>query len=601
MSNQYVSEDKIKANINYFGLIRKILPYFARHKGASILAVLVVLSSVAINRIDTFIVGHIIDHGIKAHNIEVVIRYLTIFLCLSALNLVLSYFQTYLIQRVGNRVLYYVREDLILHLEQLPMQYFNKNPTGRIITRATNDMATLGDLFSIGVLDIFIQSMNVLSIVGAMCLISVPLTLGIIILTPLFVWAAVKVSNLIRLSLRDSKSKLSAMNSYVAENLHGIKVVQLYNRARKNQEKYRELSNSYRDSMMEWVKNFSLIQPVMNSYNGGTLIIAILLGGWATHNNTLTIGAFVILFLNAQDLIHPFRQILDTYQQFQNSLTSAERVFQLFDEKVETRSTPDYQPLEAQSKIIGNIEIRNLNFQYEDHLPLVLKNFSLGVKNGESLALIGRTGSGKSTVVSLLQGFYTAPENTIFIDEKPIEQYAKQELRRGLGVIQQDPFVFRGTIAENVSLGDASISIERVRDALNKVGFLKLLEQTGRSLTSLVEEKGANLSLGERQLIAFARILAFDPPVLVLDEATANIDSQSEDLIQKATLEITQNRTSLIIAHRLSTIQHCDQIILLDKGEIIEQGSHDELSQRGGYYSQLLSAGLKSTEIEASV
>jgi ATP-binding cassette subfamily B protein len=328
-----------------------------------------------------------------------------------------------------------------------------------------------------------------------------------------------------------------------------------------------------------------------------TISAAMYFGGWLSSENALTIGAVVAFMMNAQDFIPPMRDILEKYQQFQNSLTSAERIFTLLDEPAEG----ELKNAEEVSGLRGEITIKHLNFRYEEQLPLVLKNININIRAGESIALVGRTGSGKSTFISLLQRFYDAPVNTITIDGKPLESITRHAIRSHIGVVQQDNFIFRGTIAENVSLGDPTMNLATVERALAQTGYLELLQRTGRGLQSPVEERGANLSVGERQLIAFARILAFNPDIFILDEATANIDSESELILQKATHEVMKSRTSIIIAHRLSTVRECDRIVVLKDGEIIEIGPHAELMQRRGVYYQLASTGLGESAAKPEV
>ncbi|WP_374031059.1 ABC transporter ATP-binding protein [Bdellovibrio bacteriovorus] len=386
------------------------------------------------------------------------------------------------------------------------------------------------------------------------------------------------------------------INAFLAENLNGIKVIQLYNRVTRNRDKFGALSVDYRDTNMRSIKAYALMQPVMNLFNAVTITSALYFGGYLSAENSIAIGSLVAFLMNIQDFIPPLREILEKYQQFQNSLTSAERIFTLMDEPKEH----ELATLTSPGSLRGELEIKNLNFQYESHLPMVLKNINLHIKAGESVALVGRTGSGKSTFISLLQRFYDAPEQTVFVDGLALESIPREEIRHHVGVVQQDNFIFRGNIRDNIGLGDPRISEEQIRMACEKTGYMALLTRTGRDLLSPVAERGANLSVGERQLIAFARILAFNPDILILDEATANIDSESEHIIQDATKEITKGRTSIIIAHRLSTIEQCDRIIVLNQGEVAEMGSHEELMQAQGMYYQFASLGLKSTLIDAS-
>jgi ATP-binding cassette subfamily B protein len=422
------------------------------------------------------------------------------------------------------------------------------------------------------------------------------MALASLILAPLFIGASFYLSNKIRDILREQKKKLSVINAFLAENFNGIKVVQLYNRVPRNRDRFAKLSVDYRDTNMRSIRAYALMQPIMNLFNATTITTALYFGGYLSGQNAIAIGSLVAFLMNIQDFIPPLREILEKYQQFQNSLTSAERIFTLMDEPQEY----ELEYLKSPQKVRGDIDIKGLNFKYEPELPLVLKDINLHIRAGESMALVGRTGSGKSTFIALLQRFYDAPEKTVFIDGIPIENIPRPEVRHHVGVVQQDNFIFRGNVRDNIGLKDDRINDEQIRMACEKTGYMALLKRTGRDLLSPVDERGANLSVGERQLIAFARILAFNPDILILDEATANIDSESEHIIQEATKEITKGRTSIIIAHRLSTVEQCDRIIVLDHGNVIEVGSHQELMQAQGAYYQLASAGLKSTLIDSS-
>lgn len=583
-----MNEDVVKTKVNYRVMFKRLWPYARKHSWMFASVMLIILLLTGISRMIPLIIGYAIDHGVVTKDISVFKTMALVYLGLEITRTVLSFSQTYMFQLLGNRVLYYLREDLIRHTQSLPLQYFNNTPTGRTVTRIANDVSALGDLFTDGVINIFINGVNVIAIVIAMSFISIKLTIATLILSPFFIGGAVLLSNKIREILRDQKKKLSNINSFLAENLNGIKIVQLYNRVPKNLKVFANLSDEYRDSNIKSVKAYAAMFPIMNCFTGVVITSALYFGGWISLEGGLTIGAVVAFLMNSQDFMPPLRDILEKYQQFQNSLTSAERIFTLLDEPAESEN------LVARSipQLHGEIEIKNLNFRYEENLPLVLKNINLQIARGESVAIVGRTGSGKSTFISLLQRFYEAPAKTIFMDGKPLEEITRKSIRSRIGVVQQDNFIFRGTIAQNVHLGDPTINEAQVERALAQTGYLELLNRTGRTMGSPVEERGANLSVGERQLIAFARILAFDPDILILDEATANIDSESELILQKATQLVMKSRTSIIIAHRLSTVRECNRIILLKDGEIMEIGSHDELMSKRGLYYQLAKTGL---------
>jgi ATP-binding cassette subfamily B protein len=592
-----MNEDIIKTKVTYLEMFKRLWPYTRRHPGLFASVLLIILVLTGISRLIPYVIGYAIDHGVVGKDIALFKMMALVYLGLEFSRTVLSFSQSYMFQLLGNRVLYYLRQDLIRHTQSLPLQYFNKTPTGRTVTRIANDVTALGDLFTDGVINIFINAVNVVAIVIAMLLISPLLTLVTLFFSPFFVMGAVFLSNKIRSILREQKKKLSDINAFLAENLNGIKIVQLYNRVPKNLAKFEALSNEYRKSNIESVNAYAKMFPLMNCFTAVTITSAMYFGGWVSLEGGLTIGVVVTFLMNAQDFVPPLRDILEKYQQFQNSLTSAERIFTLLDEPAEAEAAHAV----ALPLLRGEIEIKNLNFRYEMGLPLVLKNIRLNIRAGESIALVGRTGSGKSTFISLLQRFYEAPPQTIFVDGTPLEQITRHSIRSHIGVVQQDNFIFRGTIAENVGLGDPDISLATIESALAQTGYLELLRRTGRDLHSSVEERGANLSVGERQLIAFARILAFNPDIFILDEATANIDSESELILQRATHEVMKSRTSIIIAHRLSTVRECHRIVVLREGEIMEIGSHSELMHRQGLYYQLASTGLAEEPAKVEV
>lgn len=596
MSENFMHEDLVKTKITYPVLFKRLWPYARKEKLLLFSAIFAVAGGALVARLIPALIGYAIDHGVKGKDYSVFTQVAYAYLILEVFRSCFSFANVYLFQLFGNRMLFHLREDLMGHVQRLPLQFFNKTPTGRIVTRLTNDVMSLGELFTDGVISVFTHMVIIISVVAALALISWKLTLVSLILAPFFIGASFYLSNRIRDILREQKKKLSLINAFLAENLNGIKVVQLYNRVTRNRDKFGALSTDYRDTNMRSIRAYALMQPIMNLFNATTITAALYFGGLLSAQNSIAIGSLVAFLMNIQDFIPPLREILEKYQQFQNSLTSAERIFTLMDEPKEY----ELDNLQTPDVIKGDIEIRNLNFQYESNLPFVLKSISLQIKAGESIALVGRTGSGKSTFISLLQRFYDAPEKTVFVDGLAIERIPRTEIRHHVGVVQQDNFIFRGNIRDNIGLGDSRISEEQILRACEKTGYMDLLKRTGRDLLSKVEERGSNLSVGERQLIAFARILAFNPDILILDEATANIDSESEHIIQEATKEITKGRTSIIIAHRLSTIEQCDRIVVLDHGEIAEIGSHEELMKAQGLYYQLASAGLKSTLMDAS-
>lgn len=596
---QFIKDDVITAKISYLDLFRKLWPYARRHPMLFAAVILSVVGLAIISRTLPQLIGYIIDHALPTKDMALFVQIALIYLCLEVLRSAFSFSHNFFFSRLGNRVLFYLRHDLLTHVQRLPIDYFNKTPAGRTVTRITNDVMALGELFTEGIITIFTQSVILVAIVVWLFVISWKMSLVLLIFSPLFIFLSIYVSNRIKVILTDQKKKLSAMNSFFAENLNGIKVVQLYNRIRYNHKLLTAISDDYLKLSYKSTAAYALLQPIMNLFNAFTITGALYLGGYFHAQGALTIGSMVAFLLHIQDFIPPLREILEKYQQFQNSITSAERIFTLMDEQEEgplNIATVSTSENFSHKHIQGKIEFRHLTFQYSPTGPAVLKNIVLSIEPGQSVALVGRTGSGKSTLVTLLQRFYNPPDKTIFIDGRCINSIPLHHLRQFVGVIQQDPFIFKGTIYENISLSNQEIDENQVRQACERIGYLQLLKDSGRDLNTHLEERGANLSLGERQLVCMARIFAYNPAILIMDEATANIDSVTENLIQRATDELTRDRTTLIVAHRLSTIEKCDQIVVLNHGHLVETGTHDELLQKNGHYSQLHRHGLGQTE-----
>jgi ATP-binding cassette subfamily B protein len=564
---QFLSEDTVKTSTTILEMARRLWPYGKKHLGLLAAAMASVLGLALVSRMIPQVIGYAIDHGFREKKEDVLLWVGLAYLGLEVFKLAFSFLNHFLFRKFGNRVLYYLREDIFQHVQRLPLNYFNKTPTGRIVTRMTNDVMNMVDLFSDTVISVFTQSIMIISILIAMVSISFQLTLLSLIAAPLFIYLSHRMTKLVQFHLREQKKKLSSMNSYAAENFNGIKIVQLYNRIHRNIHRFNQYSKEYGHITMASVRSYAWLQPIFNLLTASLLGSALLFGGWMSLNQVLAIGSMVAFIMHVQDFIPPLREILEKYQQFQSSLTSAERIFALLDEIPEQL---DSENRKISEDFNGEININNLNFTYDKDLPLVLRNINLQIKAGESIALIGRTGSGKTTLVSLLQKLYEINDDSIQIDGIPIARLDKQNLRENIGIIHQDCFIFRGTIFENINLADARISVEQVYYAAKVTGLADLLQKSNRTLETQVDERGNNLSVGEKQLIAFARIIAFDPKVLILDEATANIDSVAEQIIQRAVCEITKNRTSIIIAHRLSTIQHCDRVFEMKNGTMNE-------------------------------
>lgn len=544
-----------------------------------------VIGAAAASRALPWLIGRIVDQAVLPGNSQVFLNLALLYLVIELIKTVLQFSQSYSFQIFGNRMLTHVRTDLQKHVLALPIDYFNRTPAGRVTTRLTNDIGSLGELFSDGVIKVFTSTVVLLSTIVAMSLVSWKLTLVTIVSAPFFVYVTWRLTVRLRGLLHETKAKVSALNSFLAENIAGLRVIQIYNRVDRQNERFAKLTLAERDAIRATVRGYAWMQPVLNLFNATVVTTALIAGGALSLQDGIALGALVTFILYAQDFIQPIRDILEKVQQFQNATTSAERVFHLLEEPTESldgaMEVSDVRALVQPLR--GDIEIRNLTFRYRADREPALKEVSLKIPAGQSVAIVGRTGSGKTTLISLLQRFYQPPSGTIRLDDRPIEDFDRRGLRGRLGVIQQDPILFRGNVLENIRLENETISVAQARAAADRVGLRLQLDHP-------VEERGQNLSMGERQLIAFARILVYDPDILILDEATSNVDPETEAKIQQATKAVMSGRTSLIIAHRLATVRDCARLIVMEHGRVVEDGAPNELARANGPFARLQSA-----------
>ncbi len=564
-----------------FSTLKRIAPYTLKYRFlfSSIVAFVLLYSVIA--RTLPWIVGYTIDNGITKGDFDIVWKLAVAYMVIQTLASVLFYVQNILFQRLGNRALFDIREDLISHVQSLPTKFFDENSSGRIITRVTNDVSSLGNFFNQVLFSLTNATIETISIIVALSLISVRLTVVTLITAPVISFLSIKITHRIRDVFHNQKQKLSAINAFVAENISGIAVIRLYNRISANQKKFQRLSYEYKTESLKMSFNYALLWPLLAFFNASCILLTLLYGGYLTSQEVIAIGSLVTFILNIQDLHDPLSNLLEKYVQLQDSLASADRIFDLLDEKKENLSGN----LISNSR--GKITFKNLSFRYSETGPLVLKNINLEIKPGENIGVVGKTGSGKSTMISLLQKFYPVTDGEILIDGQPLNSVSARDWRSKIGIIQQDPFIFRGTVASNIALNTNAVPRERLEEAALLSHCTDIFSKRKGGIDTIVEEKGANLSAGEKQLIAFARIFAFEPSVLILDEATANIDSHTESLIQNAIKKVSQSRTCIIVAHRLSTLHFCDRIVVLDNHKIAEIGTHDELMNLKGHYHDL--------------
>ena len=514
-----------------------------------------------------------------------------VFFALLILNLVLTFIQVYILQYMSQLAMYDLRMDIMRKIFRLPVDFFNKNPVGRIVTRATNDVAAINELFTSVLIYLFKDFLLIAGILIVMFKMNVRLTFMVLLLAPLIALVTYIFRVKVREAFRDVRAKLARINAFLQESISGIRIIKLFVQEVKMFEKFREINHDLYRANIRQLLVFAIFRPVIDIFNSLGIAIVLWYGGGQLIRSAITFGALVAFLTYVEKLFKPIMDLAEKYNILQSAMAASERIFKLLDEPVEENRG------KIVKKLKGHIEFRNVWFAYNDE-NWVLKNVSFEVKPGETLAIVGPTGSGKSTIINLLLRFYSPQRGEILVDGVNIEDYDLQSYRSNFALVLQDVFLFSGDLEKNVRLWNESIEGRKVEEALRMIGTERIIKRLYEKYE--VGERGANLSLGERQIIAFARALAFDPAILILDEATSSVDSETEAVIQKATEKILTGRTSIVIAHRLSTIKRADRIIVIFKGRIIEEGKHAELMAKKGFYYHLyrLQFGMEEIRVD---
>ncbi len=486
--------------------------------------------------------------------------------------------QTYLFEILGQRVTQDLRLQLFSHLERLSLTTHSKHPPGRLLTRVTNDIAALGEMFSSGFVSMFCNLFLVLGVLVGLLLLDFRLGLISLSVFPVLVGLSIFFSKRLIRAYQDSRSKLSALNAFLAENLSGMKIVNLFNRQTLHFERFDRLNHWYADAQTASVKVYALFQPTITLSAGVSVALVMFFGGERTLQGSLKLGVLVTFFSYLMALFQPVREIADKWNLFLSGMTAAERVFSILDWPTEMESHEVETCARPIPSLMGKIQFENVWFAYQGE-NWILRDFSIEIHPGERVGLVGYTGSGKSTLIHLLMRFYDPQKGRILLDGRDLRSYDLRSLRASIGMVQQEVFLFSGTFEENMTFWKPSVD-QRVHNILSQLQFEHHLGKT-------LLEKGVNFSMGERQMIAFARALAIDPKIWILDEATAHLDSETEQTLQNAVNLASHGKTSLLIAHRLATVRSADRILVLHQGRLIESGSHVQLLELDGLYSRL--------------
>ncbi len=520
---------------------------------------------------------------------------LILFLPTALLAFLLEFAQSFAMQMVGQRVMYDLRKQLFAHLQRLQVSFYDRNPVGRMVTRVTTDIDVLNDLFASGMVAIFGDVFSLASIVIVMLSINWRLALLTFAVLPLILIVTALFRRAVRESYRRIRVAIARINAYLQEHITGMTVIQLFNREERSFEEFDKVNRDHMDAFKDSILAYGLFYPAVEFL--GVLAVAIILyfGGGMALTRAVTIGTAIAFISYSQRFFRPIQDLSDKYNILQAAMASSERIFKLLDTPVIIADPALPQRLENPR---GRMEFRDVGFAYRDD-HRVIEKVSFTIEPGETVAVVGHTGAGKTTLTNLLLRFYDVQDGQILFDGIDIRDLPLQELRQNFGMVLQDPFLFTGTIASNIRLGTDGISDGKLREAARQVNILNFIETLPGGFAQPVKERGATLSVGQKQLLSFARALAHDPRVLILDEATSSVDPETEALIRDAQRRLLANRTSLVIAHRLSTIQNASKIVVMHKGHVREVGTHQELLAKQGIYYKLYELQYKDQETSA--
>lgn len=605
-------------------LARRILVYVRPYWKQVGLALLALVASTLTAASTPLFLKYAIDNAIVprevlplAQRYETLLLICTLFLAVRVVDFIANYAQTYLISWVGQHILYDLRSEIFAKLQRLHLGYYDRNPVGRLMTRITSDVDAINQFITGGLVGLIADFALIMGLMTFMLVLDWRLALVSFAIMPIFLAVTTWIRNGMRDSYRAMRLRLAKVNASLQENLAGVQTTQLFNREPKNESQFNLLSTDLRRAWVDIIKWFALFFPLVGFMGEITVALVLWYGGGQVVQQALTLGLLVAFTDYVRQLFQPLQDLSDKFNIFQAAMASAERIFGLLDTEEDVADQPGAKQVE---RFRGQIDFENVWFAYgkrgeakldgtlgkeskaeqsaegqslpdplqEPEWDWVLRGVNFRVRPGEKIALVGATGAGKTSVISLIARFYDVQEGAVKIDGLNVREYAQRDLRRSIGIVLQDPFLFSGTIESNLRLGDEKITSERIREVCAFVGADEFIAEQPQGYQTVLHERGGGLSTGQKQLLALARAILHNPDILlILDEATANVDSETEQKIQAALYRVMQGRTSIIIAHRLSTIRHVDRILVFRKGKLLEEGSHDELLQKGGYYAKL--------------
>ncbi len=597
MASDYRSEEEVLGKAYDAKLMRRLLKYVNPYKKYVFFAIFLNIIVAALGPVRPYLTKVAIDDYIVNSNYNGLLIISVLLFGSLLLQAVIQYLLTYFTQYLGQKTLYDLRLQIFEHVQKLALRFFDRTPIGRIVTRTTNDVESLGELFSSGIVMVFSDVFIIIWILVFMFFMDWQLSLVTLSVLPILIYGTFLFRKKVRESYRDVRLHLARLNSYMQEHVTGMNVVQTFSKENNELKRFASINSDYRAANIKSIFYYAVFYPVVEFLSSIAIGLVIWYGGGQVIQNVVTLGVLFAFIQYIEMFFRPIRDLSEKYNILQTSMASSERIFKLLDDKTVIKN-PDLPARLTDVK--GEIEFKNVWFAYNDG-EYVLKDISFRINPGETVAIVGHTGAGKSSIINILTRFYDIQKGEILLDGKDIRTLDKRDLRKYISTVLQDVFLFSGTIKTNIGMEDDSISDEEIIKAAEYVGANKFIESLQEKYNEIVKERGATLSVGQKQLISFARALAFQPKILILDEATSSIDTESEIMIQKAIEKLLVGRTAIVIAHRLSTIQNANKIIVLHKGEIREVGNHQELLAKRGIYYKLYQLQYKDQEIARAV
>lgn len=589
------SDDEILGKAYDSRLMKRLLEFVKPYKKYVVLAILLNVLVAGLGPLRPWLTKVAIDDKIMNKDYHgLILLSLGLFGAL-AVQAVIQYVLTYYTQLLGQKTILDLRSRLFRHTQKLAVSFFDKTPIGRLVTRVTNDVESLNELFTSGIVMVFSDVFIILWILGFMFFIDWELALITLSVLPLLIYGTFLFRKKVRESYRDIRMYLARLNSYMQEHITGMSVTRLFNKENEEAKTFAKINGDHRDENIRSVFYYAVFFPGVELISSAAIALIIWYGGGEVLQKHISLGVLFAFIQYTEMFFRPIRDLSDKYNIMQTAMASSERIFSLLDDQTMIKNPESPKPLR---EVKGKIEFDNVSFAYNEK-DYVLKNISFSINPGDTVAIVGATGAGKTSIINILTRFYDINKGSIRVDGVDIREVDKRDLRRKISIVLQDVFLFYGTIRSNIGMNDPMITDEIIEGAARHVGAHRFIEKLPGMYNEPVKERGATLSVGQKQLISFARALAHDPQILILDEATSSVDTETEKMIQAAIDTLLEGRTAIVIAHRLSTIRNADKIIVMHKGEIKEMGTHEELLEKRGLYFKLYQLQYKDQEIAA--